>query len=311
VVQFLLRRSISGAAVVFAVAAVACGGYRALRPDVFQGQPWLSSTWHDVVRALLHFDFGQSCSRPGCPSIHTLWAQGAGADAWMLLGTVAIGASVGIALGLWCARRPRTAVARALESAGMLAVCAPVYVVGLLLLTLFHPVFGRIHIPGIFDATGDAYASPFTHPWGWLRTLLVPWLVAAAPIAGYMLRATIAMVREELDADHVRTARAKGLAARTVLRRHIAPPTFASNASLVWGLAPTLITNLVLIESLFAVPGFFSYASRALGTSEGTSIDVPMLQAQAIWGAVLIVALGTASDLVLVRLDPRVRTRGF
>ena len=301
----------SGAIVVFAVAAVACGGYRALRPDLFPGQPWMSSTWHDVVRALVHFDFGQSCGRPGCPSIHALWAQGAGADVWLLLGTVAIGAATGVGVGLWCARRPRTAVARALETAGMVAVCAPVYVVGLLLLVLFHPAFGRIHVPGIFDATGDAYASPFSHPWGWLRTLLVPWVVAAAPIAGFMLRATIAMVREEFDGDHVRTAWAKGLGPKTVLRRHVAPPTFAGNATLIWGLAPTLITNLVLVEGLFAVPGFFSYAARALGTTEGQSVDVPMLQAQAIWGAVLIVVLGTASDLVLIRLDPRVRARGF
>jgi ABC-type dipeptide/oligopeptide/nickel transport system permease component len=38
---------------------------------------------------------------------------------------------------------------------------------------------------------------------------------------------------------------------------------------------------------------------------------VPMLQAQAVWGAVLIVALGAAVDLVVLRLDPRVRARGF
>jgi ABC-type dipeptide/oligopeptide/nickel transport system permease component len=36
-----------------------------------------------------------------------------------------------------------------------------------------------------------------------------------------------------------------------------------------------------------------------------------MLQAQAIWGAILIVILGAVADLVVVRLDPRVRSRGF
>ena len=40
-------------------------------------------------------------------------------------------------------------------------------------------------------------------------------------------------------------------------------------------------------------------------------VDVPMLQAQAIWGAVLIVGIGAAVDLVVLRLDPRVRGRAF
>ena len=48
-----------------------------------------------------------------------------------------------------------------------------------------------------------------------------------------------------------------------------------------------------------------------LGKADPPVIDVAMLQAQAIWGAVLIVALGALTDLVVLRLDPRVRGRGF
>jgi peptide/nickel transport system permease protein len=310
-VAFLLRRAVSGAIVVFAVAAVAYGSYRGLRPELFPGDPWLISTWRDVERALLHLDLGQACGWPGCPSIRTMWARGAAADLWMLAGAVAIGVAAGVGGGLWCARHPGSRAARALEGAAMLAVCAPVYVVGLLLLIAFHPVFGLIHVPGVFDADGDTYASPFTHPWGWLRTLLIPWLVAAAPIAGYLLRATVALVREELGADHVRTARAKGVPLRRIFLRHAAPPTFVGNAGLVWGLAPTIITNLVLVEWVFSVPGFFFNTKRALGKADPPVVDVPMLQAQAIWGAVLIVALGAAADLVVLRLDPRVRGRAF
>jgi peptide/nickel transport system permease protein len=193
----------------------------------------------------------------------------------------------------------------------MLAVCTPVYLVGLTLILVFNPVFGLIPVQHLFDADGNAYAAPWVDPWGWLQTLLIPWLVAAAPIAGYCLRGTVSMLMEELGTDHVRTARAKGLSRRLVLRRHAAPMTYPSTAGLVWGLAPMIITNLVLVEWVFSVPGFFFNTKRALGKADPPVIDVPMLQAQAIWGAILIVILGAAADLVVVRLDPRVRSRGF
>jgi ABC-type dipeptide/oligopeptide/nickel transport system permease component len=65
------------------------------------------------------------------------------------------------------------------------------------------------------------------------------------------------------------------------------------------------------VEWVFSVPGFFFNTKRALGKADPPVIDVAMLQAQAIWGAVLIVAIGVAVDLVILRLDPRVRGRGF
>jgi peptide/nickel transport system permease protein len=240
-----------------------------------------------------------------------MWMRGADADLWLLGGAVAIGVAAGVGAGIWCARRPRSRISRFVESAGMLAICTPVYLVGLSLILVFNPVFGLIPVHALFDADGNSYTAPWVDPWGWLQTLLIPWLVAAAPIAGYCLRGTVSMLMEELGTDHVRTARAKGLSRRLVLRRHAAPMTYPSTAGLVWGLAPMIITNLVLVEWVFSVPGFFFNTKRALGKADPPVIDVPMLQAQAIWGAILIVILGAVADLVVVRLDPRVRSRGF
>jgi len=310
-IVFALRRFISGVIVVFAVAALAYGSYRGLRPDLFPDEPWITSTGDDVQRALLHHDFGQACGWPGCPSIRTMWTRGAAADLWLLAGAVVIGVAAGVGGGLWCARRTRSPVSRFVEGAGMLAVCTPVYLVGLTLILVFNPVFGLIPVGALFDADGNAYAAPWVDPWGWLQTLLIPWLVAAAPIAGYTLRGTVSLLMEELGTDHVRTARAKGLSPSAVMRNHAAPPTYPATAGLVWGLAPLIITNLVLVEWVFSVPGFFLNTKRALGKADPPVIDVPMLQAQAIWGAVLIVVLGALADLVVVRLDPRVRSRGF
>ena len=167
-------------------------------------------------------------------------------------------------------------------------------------------------MPALFDADGNAYAAPWVDPWGWLQTLLIPWLVAAAPIAGYT------PARDPLDAHGGARHRPRPHGAREgpADRSRHAPPrgaadVSASTAGLVWGLAPLIITNLVLVEWVFSVPGFFFNTKRALGKADPPVIDVPMLQAQAIWGAILIVMLGVLADLVVIRLDPRVRSRGF
>jgi len=75
--------------------------------------------------------------------------------------------------------------------------------VGLGLLYLFHPVFGIVPVPFFFDAV-SRWASPVTDPWSWLRTLLVPWLVLAAPLAGMCLRMTLGQAREIAEEAGVR-----------------------------------------------------------------------------------------------------------
>jgi len=104
----------------------------------------------------------------------------------------------------------------------MALFCTPVYVVGLGRLLLFHPDFGRWPLPPFFSAA-PVPLSPFSAPWEWLRTLLVPWLVAAAPLAAMCLRLVLGLVREELEADYIRTAYAKGLPHDRVIRRHAGP----------------------------------------------------------------------------------------
>ena len=72
---------------------------------------------------------------------------------------------------------------------------------------------------------------------------------------------------------------------------------------------PSLITNMVLVEYVFFVPGFFGQTKRALGQIPELppGFDIPMLQGLALWAAVLIVVVSALADVVLIMLDPRVR----
>jgi peptide/nickel transport system permease protein len=299
-----------------AVAVVIYGGLRILRPDLYPpGDPLLGGIVHDLDRGLLHLDFG--CAPPGgtgsgakpsgyCTPIRVVWRQGMAADVWLLSGSIVIGIVGGVLGGLWCAGHPRTLLARALHAGAALAYCAPVYFVGLALLYLFHPVVGVIHLPLFFDAEPH-WASPFKDPWTWLRTLLVPWLVLAAPLAGMCLRLTLGTAREITQEDYVRTAVAKGLPTNTVVRRHVGRPTFGATVSFAPVTLPLFLTNVMLVERVFSIPGFFHNVWGAIGHNGESAINLPIIIAAALWTTVLVIILGMIADTILGQLDPRVR----
>ena len=283
---------------------------RALRPELFPGETLVGGVLHDLERLFLHFDLGRAWLWPGQPEIRPMFVRGFAADLWLLGGAMVIGVGAGVGLGLWCASRRRSLAARLLEGSAMLLYCTPVYVVGLLLLLAFNPIFGAFPVPGFFEAE-PRWATPWGDPWGWLQTMLVPWLVLAAPLGAMVLRLTLATVVDALDEDYVRTAYAKGLGTRRVIRRHAAPSSYVSTASFVGVSIPLIVTNMVLVERVLSVPGFFRHTWKALGHIEPPpefhTKDYPMLQALTLWGAALILVAGLVLDAVLSRLSPRAR----
>ncbi len=308
---WLTRRLTLGALTLFGVAVVTYGMPRWLFPERYHHAPVVSGTWDDIERGFLHFDWGVACGWKGCPEIKPMFMRGFAADLWLIGGAMVIGIAAGLLGAMWCARRPRTRRARAVDVFAATTYCTPVFVTGLVLILLFNSNFGVVRIPAFFDAN-PYWAEPWSDPWLWFRTLAVPWLVLAAPLAAMCLRLTVALLREDADAPYVQTAWAKGVAPRRVMSRHIAPPAYAQTASFIGVSIPPIVLNLILVEWVFAVPGFFINMQRATGKVldiNGNPVtDVAMIQALSMWAAVLIVVLSIAVDLVLVRLDPRIRT---
>ena len=315
----LTLRAFQALCVIVIVSALALAIPRWAFPDLYPDEQGLGGLIHALHRAFLDFDFGIAYGWVGRPKVTELWLRGYAADIWMLLGSVAIGVGAGFALGLWCAGRPRSRRARLVETLAVILYCTPAYAVGLGLLFLFHPTFGMLlPLPYFFDAA-PIQASPLSSPWDWFRSLLVPWIVAAAPLAGMCLRLVVAQLREQEGTHHVRTAIAKGVPHKRVIRRHAGPFARAATASLVGVSAPIVVINLILVERVFAVQGFFVHTYKATGrTGDGyqdglrggippTTIDLEMLVAIAIWASVFVVVLSFVMEFALLRLDPRVR----
>jgi peptide/nickel transport system permease protein len=123
---------------------------------------------------------------------------------------------------------------------------------------------------------------------------------------------TLGALTEAAGEDWVRTARAKGVGEHDAIRVHARPAAYVVVSSYVGSTVPLLVTNMVLVEAVFSVPGFFVHTRRALGKAPGypPGIDPPLLQALAVWAAVLIVVVGIIADVALVAADPRIRARG-
>jgi len=109
-----------------------------------------------------------------------------------------------------------------------------------------------------------------------------------------------------MHADHVRTARAKGISERRVILRHALRNALIPVIAL-WSLDFGAIIGggAILIETSFNLGGVGQYAASSLD-----QLDLPPIMAVSLYGAFFIVILNTAADLIHAALDPRVRAQG-
>jgi peptide/nickel transport system permease protein len=280
--------------VVVAATATAWLLFHVLRPSLFQGEDQTLLGFLD--RAFLHFDFGRSQQGSRTP-VADLIRSGFPNDVLVLFGGLILGFAGGVAGALACARRPRGWASRIAQAVAMLGLCTPVYVLGLGALLLFGEDIGPLSlgVPLHYVDFGDS-------PSGWLKSIVVPWMVVALPLAAMCLRTMIGQIEEVRDEEYVRAARAKGLTERRLMRRHIAPPALAPTAMLASSAMPVLITNVVLVEQVFSIDGVFRDLTRSIGTA-----NVPLILGMTAVGALLIALTTLLFDLLLLWLDPRVR----
>jgi peptide/nickel transport system permease protein len=106
-----------------------------------------------------------------------------------------------------------------------------------------------------------------------------------------------------MNADYVRTARAKGLSARRVLTRHTLRTCLIPVVTL-FGLdfGAAVGGTVILIEPIFGIEGVGQYAQESVA-----HLDLPPLMALTLYGAFFVVIANTIVDVAYVWLDPRTR----
>lgn len=264
-------------------------------------------------RVVLHFDFGVIGPPTQREPIGHAVLRGAVVDGTLLAGGLVVGTVAGLLTGTIAGSRRRTRTDRALAVGSAAGMSLPVYWLGFMVLVLFAPQQGRWGIP--FVTQSDSYRPLTDDPLAWLQSLWVPWVAVAIPLAAMCHRLTRAVLADILDDDMLRTARAKGVGERRVIFRHALPAALPPVIGLVSANMALLVTNVIVIETPFNLPGAFRFAQVGqfiqYSGDSGPRVNFEVVQALIVEAALLIAVTTLVCDLLHAALDPRVAARAL
>lgn len=224
---------------------------------------------------------------------------------------IAIGVPLGIVGAVYRNRWPDH-VARFVA---LIGTSVPVFWLGLLLLYLF---FYRLHWlpgPGRLD-TGMQVPDRITGmitidaalrgQWDVFRSSLSHLVLPAVVLGSFALGVVARMLRSSLVAalgeDYVRTARAKGVAERTVVTAHALRNALIPTVTVLGLTFASLLAGAVLTETIFSWPGIGRYSVQA-----ALKLDYPALLGVTLFVAAAYVLVNLVIDVVYGILDPRIR----
>lgn len=260
----------------------------ALRAEYGLDDPFIVQYLRWAGKAV-QLDFGQSylSSSP----VISLIGQRAGLT--VLLGSIAfvLTMGVGVTLGVLAAVRRGSTVDRAVVGSAAVAVSAPSFATGILLIYVFAVVLG------IFPALGGGrgFVDRLWH-------LVLPAVTLALAGVALVVRYTRAAMVEALGQDYVQFARAGGLPERRVivahgLRNALIPVVTSASIILAF-----VLTNAIIVEVTFNLPGIGSLLIDAVRNK-----DLPLVQGVVLCIALVIFAINLVTDLIYAAVDPRIR----
>ncbi|SNS12918.1 peptide/nickel transport system permease protein [Streptosporangium subroseum] len=213
--------------------------------------------------------------------------------------SLTIGAAViffifGVATGIIAALRQGKALDKIASVSSLIGASVQIYFVGTL--ALYFLVYQN-HI------LRQPKYVPFTeNPLSWAAGLLLPWIVLALIFTANYTRMTRSTMVEQLGEDYVRTARAKGMSARSVVMRFALRGTLTPIVTILGIDLGALIGGAIITETTFGLQGVGQLSIRAV-----TSSDLPMLMATVLVAAGAIVVFNIIVDIMYAFIDPRVR----
>jgi dipeptide transport system permease protein len=314
VVTFLLTRALPGdPAAYFAGPAATPQAIEEIRVKLGLDKPLIVQFGHYVVD-LAHGNLGNSLTT-GQPVASELRNRLPASAELTLLGLI-VSIIIAVPLGILAATKPNSALDHACRIVSTAGVSLPVFFTGLILVYVFYyqlgwapAPLGRLdvffteppHVTGFYLIDSLIARDPETFMAA-LKQLILPALTLAifslAPIA----RMTRASMLAVLSSDFVRTARASGLSAYTVIITYAFRNAMLPVITTLGMVFSFLLGANVLVEKVFAWPGIGSYAVEALLAS-----DFAPVQGFVLTMAVMYVAINLMIDVLYGVIDPRVR----
>lgn len=263
--------------------------------------PLIERWWTWLTGILLRWDWGVS---PTGGSVNEQVAYRMWVSAELVLGATILTTVLGIALGVYTASRQYKLADRIGQATSIITLNIPIVVAALAIVSL---AIGLNNLTGvrIFYVTGNASRGVegfFPVLVDVLQHLTLPTisLILVGYAGIHFLQRSLLL--DNINADYVRTARAKGLTKQQAIRKHALRTSLIPVATQVAFTIPTVFTGAVLTETIFAWNGMGQYFIETI-----TKNDIHGTVAIAAFGALLTAIGAILADIAVVVLDPRVR----
>ena len=208
---------------------------------------------------------------------------------------------IAIPLGIVAATKQYSKTDYTISILALAGISLPTFFFASLLKLVFSVKLGWFDL---FGLVGRNYAQ--LDAWGQFldkaHHLVLPIVTLVVLSIGSLMRYTRTNMLEVLNADYIRTARAKGLSERKVIYRHAFRNTLIPLVTIVGGSLPGLFSGALITETLYSIPGigYASYHAMVAG-------DIPFSMFYLAFLAILTLLGNLISDLLYAVVDPRVR----
>ena len=246
------------------------------------------------VWALLHGDFGRSLWQ-STPVLEQLLQR---LPVTFELGFLAmlVGLAIALPIGVYSAMRQDTTGDIAARSLSILLLAVPSFWMGTMVMVFPSIWWGWSPEVNYVKFSDDPLQN--------LKQMMVPAIVLGMALSAVTMRMTRTMMLEVLRQDYIRTAWAKGLTERLVVRRHALRNALIPVVTLIGLQAPLLIGGAVIIEQIFVIPGMGLLLLEAVNQR-----DYPVITGVFLIVGVSVMLINLLVDLSYGLLDPRVRHR--
>ena len=183
----------------------------------------------------------------------------------------------------------------------MIGTALPTFFFAAICIQLFSVQLGWLPVNGL-ESNLPVDASDWTRFWDRIWHLILPIFIMVFLSVGSLMRYTRTNTLEVLNADYIRTARAKGLGERKVIYKHAFRNTLIPLVTLLAGTLPGLFSGAMITEQMFAIPGIGLKAYDALKAG-----DIPFIMGYNMFLAILTVIGTLLADLMYAVVDPRVK----
>lgn len=205
--------------------------------------------------------------------------------------TLLIAVPVGVVVALW----PRSAIGRALQAYLTAGLAVPAFWLGLLLIIVLAVQYR------VLPAASD-FAPLWQAPGEALRNTILPATAIAVHTSSITARFLATSLGEVMGKDFIRTARAKGVAERDVIRRHALRNASLPTVTIVGIQLGGFLGGTVVIEAVFNYPGLGRLLYNAIGER-----DYAVVQGGVLFVVATFLCLNLLVDLLYAYLDPRIR----